>query len=91
MKVKFTDLYKLIPEKKVLSKLNYLIKNSKFVGDEVKNFEKNFAKYTGSKYCVTLGNGTDALEIAVKSLNLKKVQKLLFCQYLDFNCRSCKK
>ena len=33
MKVKFTDLYKLIPEKKkVLSKLNYLIKNSKFVG-----------------------------------------------------------
>ena len=79
MKVKFTDLYKLIPEKKkVLSKLNYLIKNSKFVGgDEVKNFEKNFAKYTGSKYCVTLGNGTDALEIAVKSLNLKKGSEII--------------
>ena len=37
MKVKFTDLYKLIPQKKILSKLNYLIKKSKFVGgDEVK-------------------------------------------------------
>ncbi len=31
MKVKFTDLYKLIPQKKkILSKLSYLIKKSKF-------------------------------------------------------------
>jgi len=79
MKVKFTDLYKLIPQKKkILSKLSYLIKKSKFVGgDEVKNFEKNFAKYTGSKYCVSLGNGTDALEIAVKSLNLRKGSEII--------------
>ncbi len=79
MKVKFTDLYKLIPhKKKILSKLGYLIKKSKFVGgDEVKNFEKNFAKYTGSKYCVSLGNGTDALEIAVKSLNLRKGSEII--------------
>ena len=31
----------------------------------------------GQKYCVTLGNGTDALEIAVKSLNLKKGSEII--------------
>ena len=69
MKVKFTNLYKLIHDKKkILIKIGELIKNSKFVGGyEVKNFEQAFAKYTGSKYAVSLANGTDALEIAVRS------------------------
>ena len=73
-KIKFTDLYRLIPEKqKIFSKVNSLIKNSKFVGGkEVENFEKNFSKFVKAKYCVSLGNGTDAIEIALKSLNLKK-------------------
>ena len=79
MKVKFTDLYKLITDKKkVINKINLLIKNSSFVGgEEVKNFEKNFSKFTKSKYCVSLGNGTDALEIAVKSLDLKKGSEII--------------
>ena len=79
MKVKFTNLYKLISEKKkIFNKINLLIKKSSFVGGkEVKNFEKNFAKFVGSKFCVSLGNGTDALEIAVMSLNLKKGTEII--------------
>ena len=79
MKVKFTNLYKLAPEKtKLIKKIYFLIKNSIFIGgEEVKKFEKNFAKFTKSKYCITLGNGTDALEIAVKSLNLKKGSEII--------------
>tara|TARA_Y100001958_G_C21238351_1_gene565356 strand:- start:1386 stop:2480 length:1095 start_codon:yes stop_codon:yes gene_type:complete len=79
MRVKFTNLYKLVPKKKeILLKINSLIKNSKFVGgEEVANFEKNFSKFAGSKYCTTVGNGTDALEIAVKSLNLKKNSEII--------------
>ena len=79
MKVKFTDLYKLAPQKKlILSKINTLIKKSKFVGGkEVDKFEKNFAKFTGAKYCASLGNGTDALEIAVKSFNLQKNSEVI--------------
>ena len=79
MKVKFTNLYKLVPnKKKIFYTINNLIKNSKFIGGkEVSNFEKNFAKYVGSKYSVSLGNGTDALEIAVKSLNLKKNSEVI--------------
>ena len=79
MKVKFTNLYKLAPEKKkLLNKIELLIKSSNFVGGkEVKNFENNFSKFTKSKYCIALGNGTDALEIAVKSLNLKKGSEII--------------
>jgi len=79
MKVKFTNLYKLAPEKKKLfNKIELLIKSSNFVGGkEVKNFEKKFSKFNESKYCVAVGNGTDALEIAVKSLNLKKGSEII--------------
>ena len=78
-KIKFTNLYKLVPEKKkTISKIVSLIKNSKFVGgDEVKKFEENFSKYIESKYCITVANGTDALEIGIKSLNLKKGSEVI--------------
>ena len=79
MKVKFTNLYKLIPNKpKIIKKVNYLIKNSNFIGGkEVINFENNFKKFVKAKYCVSLANGTDALEIAISSLNLKKNSEVI--------------
>ena len=56
-KIKFTNLYKLVPEKKkTISKIVSLIKNSKFVGgDEVKKFEENFSKYIES--LLSMGSG----------------------------------
>tara|TARA_Y100001958_G_C21222847_1_gene548191 strand:- start:1066 stop:2166 length:1101 start_codon:yes stop_codon:yes gene_type:complete len=78
-KVKFTNLYKLLKNKsQIIKKINFLIKHSKFIGgDEVKNFEKKFAKFTKSKYCITVANGTDALEIALNSLKLKKGSEVI--------------
>ncbi len=40
------------------------------LGPEVNAFENEFAAYNGVEYCVSLGNGTDALELALRSLNL---------------------
>jgi len=40
------------------------------MGNELKSFEKNFASYTGAKYCVGLGNGLDALTLAVRALGI---------------------
>lgn len=79
MNVNFTNLYKLIPEKKkILRKINTLIRNSKFIGGkEVKIFENNFSSFVRAKYCITVGNGTDALEIALMSLNLKKGSEVI--------------
>lgn len=48
-----------------------VIEKSSFVGGEfVSTFEKQFAQYTHSKFCIGVGNGTDALEIAIEALDL---------------------
>ena len=39
-------------------------------GEVVSDFEKAFAGYLGVKYCLGCGNGTDALEIILTSLNI---------------------
>lgn len=79
MEVKFTDLFKLAPDKsKIFSKIGKLIRNNQFIGgEEVLKFEEEFSKFTKSKYCVTLGNGTDALELAIKSLGLRKGSEVI--------------
>ena len=46
-------------------------------GPEVKKFEKNFSKYIGHKYAVAVSSGSAALEIAIKSLNLKKGDEII--------------
>jgi len=40
------------------------------LGAEVKAFEEEYATYCGSGYCVSLANGTDALELALRALNI---------------------
>jgi UDP-2-acetamido-2-deoxy-ribo-hexuluronate aminotransferase len=44
---------------------------------KLQNFEKNFSKFTKTKYCVGCANGSDALYIAIKSLNLKKDEEVI--------------
>lgn len=39
-------------------------------GQEEENFEKSFAEYCESKYCVGCGNGLDALMLALKALGV---------------------
>lgn len=39
-------------------------------GPYLKSFEENFAAYCGTKYCIGVGNGTDALFIALKALGI---------------------
>ena len=39
-------------------------------GPEVAELEERLAAYTGSKYCITVGNGTDALQIAQMALGI---------------------
>ena len=46
-------------------------------GKEIKKFEKKFASLNNRKFACTVANGTAALEIAVKSLNLKKNDEII--------------
>ena len=80
MKVKFTNLYKanVINHEKIFKRINKLVKNNQFIGGkEVLDFEKEFRKFTKTRYCISVGNGTDALEIAIESLNLKKGSEII--------------
>jgi dTDP-4-amino-4,6-dideoxygalactose transaminase len=46
------------------------------LGNEVKQFETNFAHYCGTKYCIGVGNGLDALVLIFKAyIQLGKLQK----------------
>ena len=40
------------------------------LGPEVNNFESMFAAYLGSSYCASTANGTDAIEIGLRSLGV---------------------
>jgi UDP-2-acetamido-2-deoxy-ribo-hexuluronate aminotransferase len=40
------------------------------LGPEVAELEEKLANYTGSKYCITVANGTDALQIAQMALGI---------------------
>ena len=73
MNIPLIDLkaqYKSISEdldrvtKEVLSSAGYIM------GKNVTEFEKEFAEYVGVKHAISVGNGTDALVIALKSLGI---------------------
>lgn len=46
------------------NKVNY------WTGDECREFEKEFARWTGASYSVALANGTLALDVALKALGI---------------------
>ena len=47
------------------------------LGKEVSSFEKEFAKYVGTKYSVGLASGLDALWLAFRILGIEKGDKVL--------------
>ena len=63
-------------EKNEIIALKKVISSKKFtMGNKVKKFEKNFAKYLGSKYCVMVNSGSSANLLMVASLFYIKKNK----------------
>ena len=46
-------------------------------GSEVEQFEESFSQYTKTKNCITVGNGTDALELILEALGLFNCEIIL--------------
>lgn len=42
------------------------------LGPEVKRFEQSFAGYLGAAHCISLANGTDAIELALRALGVEQ-------------------
>jgi dTDP-4-amino-4,6-dideoxygalactose transaminase len=58
-------------ESEILSAITPLIRNAEFImGKPVGEFEQDFAKYVGGKYCVSLNSGTAALHLALMALGI---------------------
>lgn len=55
----------------VLNKTNFV------KGEEIKLFEQNLAKYLGVKHVISCGNGTDALQLALMSLDLSPGDEII--------------
>lgn len=79
MRIKFNNLYKNFNKsKKIFKNFNSLLKNNELMGGKyIESFERKISKYFGVKHCISVGNGTDAIEIALESLNLKKNSEVI--------------
>ena len=80
MKIEFNNIYKqdkplfnrfIENTKKIFKKGNFIL------GNEVRMFENQFSSYTKNKFCVSCANGSDALYIAIKSLNLNHFHEII--------------
>ena len=65
----YSEIFKKI--EKVVKKGDYTL------GQKVDECEKNFAKRTGSKFAISVGNGTDALFLALKAMNIGKNDEVI--------------
>lgn len=71
--IPFVSLEKMHNEIKsdVVKKFEEIYDNQSFImGHELENFEKNYAKYVGCKYCVGVGNGLEAIELILRGYDI---------------------
>ena len=78
--MKFLDIYnqdKIIRGIIIKDFKKNILKGDFILGNAVKKFEDKFASFCGSKYAIGCANGTDAITIALKSLDLPKNSEVI--------------
>jgi dTDP-4-amino-4,6-dideoxygalactose transaminase len=80
MKVPFVDLktqYHSIKDE-IMEAAGSVMESSAFIGGEyVEKFESEFAKFCGTRYCVGVGNGTDAIYVTFKMLGIGNTDEVI--------------
>jgi dTDP-4-amino-4,6-dideoxygalactose transaminase len=80
MRIPFVDLHSqyLNIKTEIDQAIHNVIQDSAFIGGKyVEQFEHHFADYVGEKYCISVGNGTDALYIALKVLGINNGDEVI--------------
>ncbi len=80
MNIPFVDLNRQYDSIKneIDAAITEVISRSAFVGGPfVESFERSFALFCGVKHCIGVGNGTDALFIALKTLGIKQGDEVI--------------
>lgn len=84
MKVPFYDLEKenKLFEKELTASFKKTLSSSWFIlGNNVDLFEKEWARYVKTKHAISVGNGTDALILALKALDIKQGDEVIVPAY----------
>ena len=72
MKVSLFDT-KVNESEEITKLFKKLLKNGQYVlGNNVSSFESSLGSYLNSKYVVGVNSGTDAIELSLKALGIKK-------------------
>jgi dTDP-4-amino-4,6-dideoxygalactose transaminase len=80
MKVKFLDLAAAYEEtrEEVDDAVHRVLGSGWYVGGtEVEAFESEFAAFCGSKYCVGVGNGLDAIHLSLRALDVRSGDEVI--------------
>lgn len=80
MKIPLVDLKAqyLSVKSEIDQAIRNVISDTAFIkGKYVKKFEEEFAEFCGTKFCVGVGNGTDALFIVMKALGTEKDDEVI--------------
>jgi dTDP-4-amino-4,6-dideoxygalactose transaminase len=65
-------------KREIDASIQNVLENGIFIGGQiVKDFEDAFTKYIGVKYCISCGNGTDAIEILLQALGIGKGDEVI--------------
>ena len=58
--------------------INQVLKSTQFIlGENVEKFEKEFARFCGTKYAIGVGNGTDALYLVLRACEISKGDEVI--------------
>ncbi len=63
---------------------NVCSRNWYILGEEVLNFEAEFAAYNDTRHCVTVANGTDAITLALKAVGVRQSDKVVLVANAGF-------
>lgn len=87
MNISLIDLkrqYQTIKEESDKKVLEILSSAQYIMGENVKEFEKEISEYLGVKHSISVGNGTDALVIALKALGIGEGDEVITTPYTFF-------
>lgn len=87
MNIKLVDLNRQYSpiKKNIIKRLEKIFDSCSFIlGENVKVLEKKFSEFIGVKNSISVGNGTDALIIALKALGIQSGDEIITTSYSFF-------
>lgn len=87
MNIPLVDLkaqYKVVEEKATNAVREVLSTASYIMGKDVTEFEKEFAEYIGVKHAISVGNGTDALVVALMACGIGEGDEVITTPFTFF-------